>query len=362
MKTYVKAVLMVILCLGGAVGARTLVVGQVAELSGLANADENALGARLWFDHANLQGLHKYVVKALDDQRDPTQTVAQTRKLVEEDKAVALFGYRSTPSLEAVAPILDELQVPLVGPYNGSASVRTKGAQWMFFLRATYQDEIDRLVSHIRFVGVRKVSIVHQQDSFGTEQAKAFTASLAGAGITPTAIYSYDRKTQDIKEAITGLQQTPPEAVLMACTPKICADIIRKIRETNQKVLFLTLSNAVNDDFLKSIAAVGRGVMLSQVMPFPWNNNIAIVKEFNQLNNASKKKIPVSHAALEGFAAAKLLTIAATKAGPLADAHRIADVLRTTDVIDLGGISYSPHGKSRYVDLTMVSRDGRLIR
>ena len=97
-------------------------------------------------------------------------------------------------------------------------------------------------------------------------------------------------------------------------------------------------------------------------MPFPWNSNVAIVKEFNRLNNAAKKKAPVSHAALEGFAAAKLLTTAAAKAGAQADAHRIAQVLRTTDAIDLGGIIYSPQSKARYVDLTMVARDGRLIR
>ncbi|MEO8022232.1 ABC transporter substrate-binding protein [Polaromonas sp.] len=346
-----------------AVTARTLVVGQVAELSGLANADENALGARLWFDHASVQGPHRYVVKALDDQRDPKQTVLQTRKLVEEDKVVALFGYRSTPSLSAVAPLLEELQIPLVGPYNGSESVRTKGGNWMFFLRATYQDEISRLVEHVRVTGIRNVAIVHQQDPFGTEQSKAFATTLEAAGIKPANIYSYDRKTLDTKDVIQGLTDTRPQAVLMACTSQACASIIKKIRETNEKMMFLTLSNAVNDELLQSIAKVGRGVLMSQVMPFPWNSNVAIVKEFDRLNKAAKVKVPVSHAALEGFASAKLLTIAATKAGPQADASRIAEVLRTTGPIDLGGIVYSPMTKGgRYVDLTMVSRDGRLIR
>ncbi|MDB5741687.1 MAG: Extracellular ligand-binding receptor [Polaromonas sp.] len=343
--------------------ARTLVVGQVAELSGIANADENSLGARLWFNHASTQGPHQYVVKALDDQRDPKQTVAQTRKLVSEDKVVALFGYRSTPSLSAVAPVLEELQVPLVGPYNGSESVRQSGGKWMFFLRATYQEEINRLVEHLRFFGIRKVAIAHQQDPFGTEQAKAFTTTLDAAGLKPIGTYSYDRKTLDTKEAAQGLIDTQPQAVLMACTAQACASIIKKIRETNDKMIFLILSNAVNEELLQSIAKVGRGVMMSQVMPFPWNNNIAIVKEFTRLNKLAKSKVPVSHAALEGFAAAKLLTTAANKAGPMADALSIAEVLRTTDPIDLGGIIYNPQSRGgRYVDLTMISRDGRLIR
>src|SRR5204862_4783748 len=102
--------------------------------SGVAVATENAAGARLWFDHASKSGKHTFVVKALDDQRDPQKTVALTRQLVDQDKAVALFGYRSTPSLEAVAPVLDELQVPLVAPVHGSDAVRRPGATEMFVL------------------------------------------------------------------------------------------------------------------------------------------------------------------------------------------------------------------------------------
>lgn len=348
--------------LAAGVQARTLVVGEVAELSGVAVGAENAAGAKLWFDHAGRTGPHTYVVKSYDDQRDPQKTVALTRQVVEQDKAVALIGYRSTPSLEAVAPILDELQVPLVAPFNGSEAVRRAGAQSMFFLRATYQDEISRLVEQARTTGIRRFAILHQRDAFGNEQAKAFTSTLEAAGLKPQAVYSYDRKTLDTSEAVRGLLETAPDAVLMACTPRACADIVRRVRETNTKTIFLVLSNAVNDEFLSAIAQVGRGVVMSQVMPYPWDTKIALVKEFNRLNQQYKAKVPLSYASLEGFAAAKLLTTAATRAGAQADARKIAEVLRTTTPIDLGGVVYDPHAKSRFVDLTMVSRDGRLIR
>lgn len=352
----------ILVVLASFANARVLVIGQVAEFAGIGNANENSAGARLWFEYASARGPHSFVIKALDDQRDPKLTVSLTRKLAEEDKVAALFGYRSTPSLEAVAPLLDELQLPLVGPFNGSDSVRRKAGQWMFFLRATYQDEMERLVGHVHTVGMRKVAIVHQQDSFGNEAAKAFAATLEAKGLRVSGLYSYDRKTLDTSDAVKGLLETQPEAVLMACTARACAEIIRKVRETNRKMILLTLSNAVNDELLKAIAEVGRGVVMSQVMPFPWNSNVPIVKEFMRLNSLAKNKVPVSHAALEGFAAAKLLTLVAAKAGLQADARRIAEVLRTTGPIDLGGIIYDPAGKSHYVELTMVARDGRLIR
>jgi branched-chain amino acid transport system substrate-binding protein len=364
MKRFLKqggALLLAAACAGGAM-ARTLVVGEVAELTGVAVAAENAAGAKLWFDHASKMGPHTYVIKAYDDQRDPQKTVAFTRQVVEQDKAVALFGYRSTPSLEAAAPVIDELQVPLVAPFNGSEAVRRSGANWMFFLRGTYQDEISRLIEQHRFTGIRRFAILHQRDPFGTEQAKAFTTTLESSGLKPVGVYSYDRKTLDVTEAVQGLLATQPEAVLMACTPKACGEIIKKVREAGSRMMFLVLSNAVSDEFLKTIAQVGRGVVMSQVMPYPWNSTIPIVKEFNRLNAQYKAKVPVSYAALEGFAAAKLLTMAALRAGSQPDAKKIAEVLRTTSAIDLGGIVYDPHAKSRFVDLTMVSREGKLIR
>jgi ABC-type branched-subunit amino acid transport system substrate-binding protein len=152
------------------------------------------------------------------------------------------------------------------------------------------------------------------------------------------------------------------EAVLMACTPKACANVIRHVREAGNNMMFFVLSNAVSDEFLTSIAKVGRGVVMSQVMPFPTDSRVPIVKEFNALNARYKAQVPVSHASLEGFAAAKLLSIAAERAGPQADAQRIAQVLRTTPPIDLGGIVYDPRSQHHLVELTMVSGEGKLIR
>lgn len=345
-----------------AADAKTLVIGQVAELSGVAVAAENTAGAKLWLDHASRGGQHTFVLKAYDDQRDPKKTVAFTHQLVEQDHAAALFGYRSTPSLEAILPLLNGLQVPVVAPFNGSDAVRKSGGDWMFFLRATYADEITKMVDQARLTGLRRFAVLHQRDPFGEENAKSYVAALSRAGLAPMATFSYDRKSLDTSEAVRGLLTTAPEAVLMACTPKACGDVIRQVRAAGNRMMFFVLSNAVSDEFLSAIRSDGTGVVMAQVVPFPWDTRVPIVKEFNALNAKSRAGVPVSHASLEGFAAAKLLTIAAGRAGPQADAHRIAEVLRTTGPIDLGGIVYDPKGQKHLVDLTMLSRNGRLIR
>src|SRR5580765_4841192 len=75
-----------------------LVIGQSVELSGQATGRENMQGALAYFAWLNRQGgVHgrQLELKTYDDQRDPKKTKNNTEKLLHEDNAIALFGYRS---------------------------------------------------------------------------------------------------------------------------------------------------------------------------------------------------------------------------------------------------------------------------
>ena len=348
----------------GEASADNLIVGQVAELSGQDVAAENVAGARLWFDHVNKGGRepHKFVLKQYDDKRDPKLTLEYTRQLVQSDNAIALFGYRSTPSLEVVSKELDAMNIALVAPFNGADSVR-KNAKNGFFLRGTYRDEARRLVDQLVSVGIRKVAIVYQQDAFGKEGLEGYQAALKARGVDAVATFDYDRKTLDVSQVVAGLLKAEPAAALMACTPKACAAIIRGVRETNRNMLIGVLSNAVNDDFIKSVSTNGRGVMMSQVMPYPWNVASPIVRDFNRLNASSGQAMaPVSYASLEGFAAARLLTEAVHRAGPKPTREGVINALRGMKNFDLGGIYFNPEGQHYFTEVTTLGKDGKIVR
>lgn len=359
-----RALLLSAFALAGAraAAADTLVVGQVAELSGQDVVGENVAGARLWFDAVNADPRepHHFVLRQYDDGRDPARTVALTRRLVQEDGAVALFGYRSTPSLDALAPQLDGLGVALVAPFNGAEAVRRKTHD-AFFLRATYRDEARRLVDQLAAVGARTVSVVSQSDAFGDEGRDGYVAALAAHGMAPLQRLSYDRKTLDVRGVVSALLAKSPSAALLACTPKACAAIINGVRAQNPAMLLAVLSNAVNGEFVKAVAARGRGVLMCQVMPYPWNDGTPLVRQFNEMNAQAGGKVPVSYASLEGFAAAKLLTEAARRA-PSGDREGLLRALRAMHGYDLGGLYFNPAGEHFFTEVTTLDQDGRILR
>ncbi|MET0382284.1 MAG: ABC transporter substrate-binding protein [Burkholderiaceae bacterium] len=348
---------------GAAQAQQTLVVGQVAELSGQGVVAENVAGARLWFDYENSQPGQAFtiVLKQYDDKRDPKSTVAYTRRLVDEDNAIALFGYHSTPSLDALSKDFDSLGIALVAPFNGSATLRSM-ARNAFFLRASYLDEARRLVDQVVSTGGGNVAIVHQSDAFGKEGRDDYLQALSAHGVKPAAVLSYDRQTMNTDGVVAELRRLRPAAALMACTPKACADIINRVRKENSSMVIGLLSNAVNNDFVKAVAAHGRSVILSQVVPYPWNDGTPIVREFNRLNAAAPVRAPVSYASLEGFAAAKLLSRAIHLAGPRPTRASLLGALRSMHGFDLGGIVFNPAGQHYYTEVTTIGPDGRIIR
>jgi branched-chain amino acid transport system substrate-binding protein len=358
---FLFATLCFLLIAGNALSA-TIVLGQVAELSGQATTTESMQAAQLWFDAASKNGPHKYVLKSMDDGRDPKITVSLTKQLIAKEGVQALFGYRSTPSLELLSKDLSSLKVPLVAPFNGAQSVRKAAGDWGFFLRANYHDEAKKLVTHLATVGVSRIAIVHQQDAFGADGLAGYLIALASNNLKASKVLSYDRKTLDITSVIDGLKASQPTAVLMACSAKACAEIIKNIRTTDRQMMFLSMSNMVTDEFLRDVAFVGRNVLLSQVMPYPWDLRVPVVKEFNRLNNAAGNKVPVSYSAIEGFISAKLMTEAVNRAGKRPTAESIQKALVSMKGVDLGGVIFDSSRPANLVELTLVTSGGRLIR
>ncbi len=346
-----------------------LAIGQSGEFSGQGVARENAQGAQVYFEHINKRGGvngKQITLISLDDARDAKRTVENTKKLITEHKVVALFGYRSTPSVEAVIPLLKAEGVPLIAPFTGAQSIRTEKGSLIYNLRASYQTEASKLVEHVSSSGIKRIAILYQDDSFGRDALAGFESALKGRGLTPVAVVNYDRKTMDLAPAVAKMLQVNPEIVAMACTPKACSDFVHLVKAQNAGMGFMTLSNTTSDEFLKAIGESGRGLVISQVVPFPWSTTEPVVKEFRQLLEASKEPVPMSYASLEGFIAAKLMVEAMRRAGRDVTRASLQTALNSMSRVDLGGLAvdYSKNGTgagSDFVDVTMISKNGKII-
>jgi branched-chain amino acid transport system substrate-binding protein len=120
-----------VLAAASQIGFAQILIGQTAGFTGPVGAGvkETTDGAKLYIDAINTKGGvngQKIELISLDDKFDTKLAAENARKLIEEQGVVAMFLTRGTPHTQAIIPLLDKYNVPLVGPSTGAAPACAK--------------------------------------------------------------------------------------------------------------------------------------------------------------------------------------------------------------------------------------------
>ena len=352
------------------VSKTTVLLGLSSQYKDQLTSKENIDGALAYFASVNKRGGvfgRKIELKLYDDGRDVKRTIENTERLIHQDKVFALFGYRNTPSIEAVLPLIALERIPLIAPFSGSSTLRLNPQ--VFHLRASYAQEAAKLVEHLSTTGVNKIAILYQDDAFGKNGMTAFQTALKAREISPVAIAKFDRRDTKVDAAVKAaakeIAAARPDAVLMACGAKLCVDFIKQLRATDQLIQFLTLSNVNSAEFAQDLKGDGHGVIVAQVVPYPWSRIIPLSREFQQVLKDSGSQVPLSYASFEGFIAAKLVVTALQRTGTDLTRKKFLSAMEDMGEVDLGGMtlrySQKSHEGSDFVDLSMVGKQGNYV-
>ncbi|HVJ23440.1 MAG TPA: ABC transporter substrate-binding protein, partial [Burkholderiales bacterium] len=144
-----------------------------------------------------------------------------------------------------------------------------------------------------------------------------------------------------------------------------CAEFIRQMKKAGSAATFYNVSFVGSAALAAALGKEGSGVAISQVVPFPWGTSVPVVKEYQQL--AKKSGFPdYNFSALEGFLSAKVMVEGLRRAGRNPTREGLVEALEKMNDVDLGGffISYSPKNRagSKFVDLTIIGREGKFLR
>ncbi len=365
---HAKAMAALLLALAGTVGHGQILIGQTAGFSGpvAAGVKETTEGAKLYIDAINAKGGvagQKIELISLDDKFEPKLAADNARVLIEERNVAALFLTRGTPHTEAIIPLLDKDGVPLIAPSTGAMTLHRPVRKHIFNVRATYQREAEKAISHLATIGMNRIAVVQVDDSFGDDGVAGAQKGLAAAKLTPVVLEKFNRSKPDFSKIGPDIAKSGAQAVLMIASGAAVVDGIKAIRAAGSGAQVVTLSNNASGGFIKSLGENARGVIVSQV--FPQSISYGLVKEANDLARA-KGLGEASPAMLEGYAAAKVLVEALRRAGPKPSRERIQVALEGLSKFDIGGleVNFTPqdHSGLDFADLSIITGDGRFRR
>ena len=344
-----------------------IVIGQSAPLTG-ANAElgnDIRNGALAYFKKVNdagglAQGRIKLVT--LDD-RNLTQLSEQnTKKLVEEQDVVALFGYASSTLSIPAMPTVKEYKVPFFAPFTGADTIR-KQNEYVYTIRSSYADEIDKIVNFWGSLGNTRVTVLHYDDKVGNENFQTVAEALKKFGGTPASVAI--RRNADVPAAaVKQVIDSKPNVLLITTLYAPAAQLIKQLKASGNQYMVSSLSFAGASQLAHALGNDASGVSVAIDVPAPRSQMVPVVKECGDAWAAAGQQQPMSVTALESCIAAKVLVEGMKHSGrelTRASLHKSLDALGRYDA---GGyiVNFKPnfrHGGS-YVGIALLYPSGEV--
>lgn len=230
----------------------TIRIGQSAVFSGPAKdfgVDYRA-GIKLYFDRVNKSGGingRKIELVTYDDAYDPAKTAVNTAKLIDEDKVFALTGFVATGNLAAAMPLAEKAGVPMFAPLVGTTSFRTKVNRYLFHVRAGYDLELRKIISHLSTIGISSIAVVFQDSPFGKSNLATCEQLAAEYKVQVVKTLPLAITAEDAKQVATEISAAKPGAVVMIMAGRMVETFIRDYRAGGVGAPLYTLSVGITD-------------------------------------------------------------------------------------------------------------------
>jgi branched-chain amino acid transport system substrate-binding protein len=345
-----------------------IVLGQSAAFTGAAAqlGIQFHAGAKLFFDQLNGQGgvnNQRIEIVQLDDGYEPDRCAENTNKLLAAE-VFALFGYIGTPTSLAALPLSTKAQTPFFAPFTGAMGLRQPFNKLAFHLRASYNDETALIVRQLTNLGLDKIAVFHQNDSYGKAGLDGTVLALTARNLKPVATATVERNSVDVAQAVATINAAKPDAVVQISAYKSCAAYIRAARAAGYGGTFYNVSFVGTQALADELGKDGAGVVVSQVVPTPYSASRPITREFIEAIGKGGNKVQPNFSSMEGFLAAKLFAEGLRRAGSRITRDSFISGMESIGEQSFGGFSVSlgpnDHVASSFAELSMLTGDGKV--
>ena len=350
-----------------------IVLGQSLDLSGplAAMAPDIVNATQVFFDAVNAQGGiqgRRVRLVTLDDGYKLDNTVTNVERMIAETDVFALCNLTGTANVAAILPRLakESPPVPLIAPFTGAGLLREPALDHVFHLRASYGDEVDKLVQHLTTIGVPRISVLWTANAFGKDGLEGTRQAMDKRGQKLHSDVALQADSSDVQQAVAKLAATEPDSIIMITAGAPTVSFIKAYRQINRGTRFYTLSVMGTQATLRALGEDGVGVVVTSVVPFPWNQSLPLAREYRGALEKAGMQRYVSFLGLEAYMNAKVIAEGLRRAGRDLTRARFVQALESLRHFDIGGFTVD-YGKgvrqgSRFVDLTIIGKGEKFTR
>ena len=276
-------------------------------------------GLEGYFGYVNDRGgVHgrKIITQYYDDGYKPQNAVANTKRLVDQDKVFAIVSSQGTGAVMATVKFLTQNKVPLIFPFQG---VPISGQKTIFTSFTPYSNQSELVVTWlVKVKGFKRIGILYQDDKYGYTFRDPAKKTLAKFGLKLIAAESYKRGAKDLSAQVVKLRKANLDACLLVATPPPGAAFLKEAHKQGWKGTKIISSGPLTDEkYINLSGGVGEGIWGLSLWPDPVNSNDPAVVEYREIMEKYGKdrdKTPNRYS-LYGYYYARLFVAGLQRAG-----------------------------------------------
>jgi len=198
-----------------------IVVGSFQALSGpyAVIGQEMTKGMKAYFNWINNNGgIYKRQIELVvaDDQLNPSKTVIEVKRLVEEDQVFAIVGGLGTYGCLAVMDYLNDNGVPFVYQGSGSSLLAIPPKKYVFPVQPDYTLEGQLIAKFsVETLGKSKIAVLYMSNDVGKEGLQAVKTKLADYGMKPALEIPYNPAETDYSSLAVRVLGVNPDLTVI---------------------------------------------------------------------------------------------------------------------------------------------------
>lgn len=343
-----------------------VLIGNIQDLSGPMKELGMVIphGSNLYFNYINDQGgVHGRKIKMLieDHQYNPQRTVAAAKKLIDQSLVFCLYNVIGTSPCEAIRPLLDEYQIPLIAPatQSGSMSDRTRQAWKMIFHTDTGYDKQARILVGYILEGSpdAKIGVIYQDDDYGENVLKGIGEAEDKHKIEIQR-EGFQRGATDFAGQVMNLLKGGCTHVIIGGVVKEPIIVMKTAAAMNYAPQFLGISPTMDHRVALAAGPAGEGFIAANFAQL-WNSDVPGANLYRELfaNSGAPEKMMGMYN-FYGFITAMTLVEGLERAGKNLTRNRLIKGMESIKNWDAMGIfppiSYGPRDRAGSESVVLV--------
>ena len=316
-------------------------VGSTQPITGVASIAGQGLyaGVKLAIDEINAKGgVNGRTIEfvSLDDQFDVPRSVANMRRLVEQEKVYAILSPAGSQALPASWNLIKETRVPVWGPVSpADAKIEP-----LFILGPSRTEQLRKGIDWHAKNGCKKLALIGQPNELGAEGKKAVELQLkVHKTMKLVASEEVAVRSQEVSNAVLRIKDAGAECLVMATDNVQVALVLKKIQELGLKIKVASDNGAGGTGGTNMVSLAGEaadGFVGGLQVNLPTDLSQVGVKAWRTVADKSSLPQATNNFSLQTYTYTKSFFKAVERLGDDLNWNRLYKLLETTAVKNLG--------------------------